>query len=72
MPTLSYCAFENTSEDIQICVEKLKEAVQTRQIDWSEYETRALPLLVEQCELLVFYYNQFLNAKIVPNDYDGE
>jgi len=74
LPTLSYCAFENTSHDLEICVEKLMDAVDTRTADWSEYEAMALPDLVRQARTLVMLYDKFVTMKIeyVAEDDGGD
>jgi len=74
VPTLSYCAFENTGADMEICVEKLMEAVDTSTADWSEYEAMALPDLVRQARTLVMLYDKFVTMKIEygVEDDDGD
>lgn len=72
MPTLSYCAFENTLGDLEICVEKLMEAVDTRTADWNEYEDSALPHLVQQAQFLVALYDKFVKMDIKRVDEDED
>jgi hypothetical protein len=57
---------------MEICVEKLMEAVDTRTADWSEYEDNALPHLVEQARSLVEYYERFVRMGIKRTEEDEE
>ena len=63
MASMSYCAFENTSTDMQQCIEMMQTALEegkslTEFIKRkSQYEQRAVGQLYELCEEFIAAYN---------------
>ena len=70
MPTMSYCAFENTTPDMRICVEKLQEAIDSGDgiADWGEEEGAYLPRLAELASLFAELYSEFVELGIKNQD----
>ena len=69
MGNMSYCRFENTSRDLQDCIEAIQDHYE-QCTDLSRYELRALSDLLEQAEEIGLYspvdYNKY------PESYCGE
>ena len=61
MPTMSYCAFENTSSDLEVCLDKIKESPNFLE-DASEYERDGLETLLELCEEIVQHKGNIQDA----------
>lgn len=60
MANMSYCAFENTSNDLHMCVAMMQEAMENGQSleefiasRSSEYERRAVGRLISLCNQIV-------------------
>jgi len=64
MATMSYCAFENTLGDLQICVQNIQDAIDQGYADWSEYEQSNLPELIEVAEKLISKYEKMQRKEI--------
>ena len=52
MSNMSYCRFENTSRDLQDCIEAIQDHYE-QCTDLSRYELRALSGLLEQAEEII-------------------
>ena len=52
MGNMSYCRFENTSRDLQDCIEAIQDHYE-QCTDLSRYELRALSGLLEQAEEII-------------------
>ena len=52
MGNMSYCRFENTSRDLQDCIEAIQDHYK-QCTDLSRYELRALSDLLEQAEEII-------------------
>jgi len=63
MPTMSYCAFENTSSDLEVCLDKIKEGPNFLE-DASEYERDGLETLLELCIEIVKYKGDIEDALV--------
>ena len=50
MANMSYCRFENTSNDMQDCVDVMDEVTSIADLDLSSYERDAFDRMAEQCE----------------------
>lgn len=76
MATMSYCAFENTMTDMRICVDKLREAVESGDhvADWGEEEGDCLPRLADLASAFAELYAEFRELGIKNQDEfaDGE
>lgn len=57
MSVMSYCAIEVLANDLQTVVDKFSDAIDEREYDWNEYEMRALPRLIEQCQQILNMYD---------------
>jgi len=57
MPNMSYCRFENTSNDMQECIEALEESNWDLKVMMenasSEYEARGMMRFIELCQQVV-------------------
>lgn len=68
MPSMSYCAFENTVAEMEQCIEKVDEAVSEGSHDWSDYEVSALDKLKELSRTLLDAINEFETKRIGKQD----
>jgi hypothetical protein len=60
MANMSYCRFENTSRDLQDCLDAMAE----REInDMSDYEKRAFESMREQCEEYIRLFDEIEEEK---------
>jgi len=55
MATMSYCAFENTSNDMATCIEKLEEFEIE---EWNKYERSAVRGLYKLCKEYIQLYEE--------------
>lgn len=53
MPSMSYCMFENTSDELNQCVGSMIEADTIEDLDLNEYEQSAFRLMYEMCQRYV-------------------
>ena len=58
MPSMSYCVFENTSGDMNQCLNKMSEARVIDDLDMNEYEQRAFRDLYVQCQEYIALYRE--------------
>ena len=58
MPSMSYCAFENTSGEMSQVLNKMSDARDIDDLDMNEYEQRAFRSLYEQCQEYIVRYRQ--------------
>ena len=56
MPSMSYCAFENTSGEMNQVLNKMSDARDIDDLDMNEYEQRAFRDLYEQCQEYIMRY----------------
>lgn len=61
MSNMSYCRFENTSQDMQDCFDALEEAgsieALKEEMEMSEYELRGLKDFIDICQQVTELYN---------------
>lgn len=53
MPSMSYCMFENSSNELNQCVGRMIEADTIEDLDLNEYEQSAFRLMYEMCQRYV-------------------
>jgi hypothetical protein len=53
MPSMSYCMFENASNELNQCVGSMIEADTIEDLDLNEYEQSAYRLMYEMCQRYV-------------------
>lgn len=58
MPSMSYCVFENTSGDMNQCLNKMSEAHDIDDLDMNEYEQAAFRRMYEQCQEYIARYRE--------------
>ncbi len=58
MPSMSYCAFENTSGEMNQVINKMRDARDIDDLDMNEYEQRAFRDLYEQCQEYIVRYRE--------------
>lgn len=71
MPTMSYCAFENTANDLDVCLDKIKEGRDFLE-DASQYERDGLEDLLVLCEEIIQYKGDIQDALIKWDENDAE
>lgn len=69
MASISYCVIENTTQELSGVISKLAEGDVS---DWSEYEIRHVKRLFEQCERILEYKTEILQAIDDLDDEEGE
>lgn len=60
MSNMSYCRFENTSGDLQDCVNAMEEAETLAEMDLSKYEQAAMKRMVETAQEFLEHYDRLL------------
>ena len=50
MPSMSYCMFENTVEEMKQCLDAVENVNYVEDLDLNEYEKRSLPRLYDLCK----------------------
>ena len=70
MANMSYCRFENTSNDLRDCVGAMEEAYDMAELDLSRTELSSLKYMRELCERFLEESDRLLNAE--SEDYDGQ
>ena len=68
MPSMSYCAFENTVAEMEQCIEKVDEAIEEGSHDWNQDEVNALDKLKELSRTLLDAINEFETKRIGKQD----
>ena len=58
MPSMSYCLFENTSSDMNQCLNKMAVTGDIDGLDMNEYEQNAFRMLYEQCQEYIVRYRE--------------
>lgn len=64
MPSMSYCRFENTLNDLSACVGDMEEAETLEDLthDMSEYELRAFHAMWRTCREFLAEHERLLNG----------
>lgn len=58
MPSMSYCAFENTSGEMSQLLNKMSDARDIDDLDMNEYEQSAFRALYKQCQEYIVRYRE--------------
>lgn len=58
MPSMSYCMFENTANEMNQVLNKMSESDSIDDLDMNEYEQRAFRDLYEQCQEYIVRYRE--------------
>lgn len=58
MPSMSYCMFENSSNELNQCVGRMIEADTIEDLDLNEYEQSAFRLMYEMCQRYVIEFER--------------
>ena len=58
MPSMSYCMFENTSDELYECVDKMKEASVLSDLDMNEYEVHGYASLYKLCKQFIVEHDR--------------
>ena len=58
MPSMSYCMFENTSNEMGQVLDKMSESHDIEDLNFNEYEQRAFRNLYEQCQEYIARYRE--------------
>lgn len=69
MANMSYCRFENTSNDLRDCVSVMEEAYDLPDLDLSASETRSMEHMRELCEDFLRQYERLQAAS--TEDFDA-
>ena len=56
MPSMSYCMFENTSSEMNQCLNKMAVTGDIDGLDLNEYEQNAFRMLYKQCKEYIMRY----------------
>lgn len=58
MPSMSYCMFENTANEMNQVLNKMSQSDSIDDLDMNEYEQRAFRDLYEQCQEYIVRYRE--------------
>ena len=58
MANMSYCRFQNTSQDLQECVSEMEYAVDFSELELSSAETGAMEMMVRLCTSFLEEYER--------------
>ena len=67
MPTMSYCAIENTLEDLNVCYDKLYALIHEEE-SINEDEQSNLPEFIRVCRSIVKMYDRGINDGFIFED----
>lgn len=67
MPTMSYCAIENTLEDLNVCSEVLYNLINEEE-SINEYEQEHLPDFIRTCKEIIRMYDRGVKSGIIFED----
>ncbi len=67
MPSMSYCMFENTSNDLNQCVNAMREATDLEDLDLNEYEQEGFRALYKLSKDYIELYKM-----LTVNDFEEE
>jgi hypothetical protein len=70
MANMSYCMFENTSNDLRQCTDAMEEAYDLADLDLSKSELSSLKYMRSLCEKFLEESERLLNAE--SEDFDGQ
>ena len=67
MPTMSYCAIENTLEDLNVCSEVLYNLINEEE-PINEYEQENLPAFIQTCKEIIRMYDRGVKSGVIFED----
>jgi len=67
MPTMSYCAIENTLEDLNVCNDVLYNLIHQEE-SINEYEQEHLPAFIQTCREIVKMYDRGVRDGLIFED----
>ena len=70
MANMSYCMFENTSNDLRQCVDAMEEAYDMAELDLSRTELSSMKYMRQLCERFLEQADRLEAAETV--DFDAE
>ena len=68
MANMSYCRFENTSNDLQDCVSAMDDAYTLADMDLSKTEMRSMQRMRELCQEFLDHYERLEQT----DEFDGQ
>jgi len=68
MSNMSYCRFQNTSNDLRDCVDAMEEAYDLPEMDLSREELQSMKWMRELCERFLENSERLMNAESVDFD----
>lgn len=68
MSNMSYCRFQNTSNDLRDCVDAMEEAEDLAELDLSKSELSSLKWMRDLCERFLEESERLLNAESEESD----
>jgi hypothetical protein len=63
MPSMSYCKFENTLNEMSQCVEAMGEAVDIDELDMNQYEQPCFDQLAKMCRWYLEEYDRLKSVE---------
>ena len=70
MPSMSYCMFENSANEMQQVVSSMEDARDIEDLDLSEYEQDGMRDLYKYCKRFLKEYSRLANEFIEENEYE--
>lgn len=61
MPSMSYCMFENTTEEMEQIIDTMEDAQSWERLNLNEYERPAFFLLMRQCAKFLAYAQEMFD-----------
>ena len=68
MANMSYCMFENTSNDLRDCVSAMEEAYDLPELDLSESEMISMRYMYRLCKKFLAEHDRLMSAESVDFD----
>ena len=66
MSNMSYCRFENTSNDLSDCVNAMEEAETLAEMDLNQYEARAMKYMARLAQEFLDQYDRLQETVDAP------
>lgn len=64
MPSMSYSMFENTSNELDQCIDAMENAESMADLYLNEYEKRAFYAMWDKCRTFLAEHERLLNAEV--------
>ena len=59
---MSYCRFENTSNDLSDCINAMEDAETLAEMDLSKYESQAMKRMAEMAQEFLAHYDRLMET----------